>query len=370
MAGTDSLPVDRNKGDELLDVSWVLFAISTILIVGRESSKLFILRRVGPDDLLMLLAWCCTAIYTISIALSYQHGLGRHYQYLDLQDDLAALKWIYIGQGFCLFSLIFGRSSFNLYLISIMGKSKPMLRLCLLVTLVVSVVLNIALIAALYGKCGPSISKIINPVLTCYRPSALSRFSQFVGSVNVVTDAVLTIAPIALISRLNTTPKAKVGAIALLGLSSFAMAASIWRVVTIEIIFSRNLDFTWLTIPYLAASSVEQNIIIITSSVPALGPMIRYLKRRWSSASSTTSSRLASSRKSSGDSDELYHNLAMSLGMRVPHLGNHVTIVAGSQARDSEERILPLRNLAAIKTTVKTSVHVESDDHLSQTHTR
>ncbi|KAF2765191.1 hypothetical protein EJ03DRAFT_217739 [Teratosphaeria nubilosa] len=370
MAGTSSLPVDRNNGDELVDVSWILFAISTFLIVGREVSKLCIIRRMGPDDLLMLLAWCCTAVYTITIELSYHHGLGQHYQYLDLQEDLAALRWVYIGQGFCLFSLLFGRSSFNLYLISIMGKTRPMLRFCLLITLVVSAVFNIALIAALYGTCGTSIMRIINPVLTCYRPSALSRFAQFVGSVNVVTDAVLTIAPIALISRLNTTPKAKFGAIALLGLSSFAMAASIWRVVTLEIIFSTNIDFTWLVIPYFAASSVEQNIIIISTSVPALGPIVKYVKRRWSSGASITSSKLPCSRKSSEESDELYHNLALALGMRVPHLGNHVTIVAGAQARDSEERILPLRDLTTIKTTVKTSVRVESDDHLSHTDTR
>jgi hypothetical protein len=108
-------------------------------------------------------------------------------------------------------------------------------------------------------------------------------------------------------------------------------------------------------VPYYEASSLEQNIIIITASIPTLGPLLRYVRHRFSTATSTSTD---TSRRRSGDSAEIQYNLAQALGIRMPGLGNTVIITAGPLARDnnSEEHILPL---SAIKATTRTNVRVE-----------
>ena len=100
------------------------------------------------------------------------------------------------------------------------------------------------------------------------------------------------------------------------------------------------------------------NVVIIAASIPTLGPIF---KRRRSKGSSTDSS----ARALSGDSGEIQYNMAQALGMRMPKLGNSVTITAGPLVRaHSEEETLPLSPIdpAAIKRVMHTNVSVQHWD--------
>jgi hypothetical protein len=59
-----------------------------------------------------------------------------------------------------------------------------------------------------------------------------------------MTDGALTLAPVVLIWGLRTTRRAKLGASVLLGFSSLAMAAAVWRTVELDKIFVADWDFT------------------------------------------------------------------------------------------------------------------------------
>ena len=50
-------PRDVNAGYPLLLSSWILFAISTVFLAGRYTTKVAILKRFNLDDWVMLLAW-------------------------------------------------------------------------------------------------------------------------------------------------------------------------------------------------------------------------------------------------------------------------------------------------------------------------
>ena len=94
----EDMPVNRNIGDGLCVMTWVLLGVSTVLVGGRMMSKTLVLRRFRWDDVFLLLTWvrsprfkCCleecrcltnsqaTSIgYSILIQLAYHHGFGRH----------------------------------------------------------------------------------------------------------------------------------------------------------------------------------------------------------------------------------------------------------------------------------------------------
>jgi hypothetical protein len=62
-----TLPDDHNIGDGLAIMTWVMLAISTVLVAARMVSKIMILRRFRIDDVFLLITWvspiCCfTAI--------------------------------------------------------------------------------------------------------------------------------------------------------------------------------------------------------------------------------------------------------------------------------------------------------------------
>ena len=52
-----TLPPDHNIGDGLVIMTWVMFAISTVLITARMVSKIMILKRFRIDDIFLLFTW-------------------------------------------------------------------------------------------------------------------------------------------------------------------------------------------------------------------------------------------------------------------------------------------------------------------------
>ena len=52
-----TLPENRNIGDGLAIMTWVMLAISTVLVAGRMVSKIMILRRFRLDDVFILFTW-------------------------------------------------------------------------------------------------------------------------------------------------------------------------------------------------------------------------------------------------------------------------------------------------------------------------
>ncbi|KAK5723436.1 hypothetical protein LTR15_005134 [Elasticomyces elasticus] len=299
-------------------------------------------------------------IYSVALQVSYHYGLGRHYIYLTVPLSLQIIKWAYVAMAFCIVGPALGRISFAIYLLQIIGRTQHTLRSPLWALIAVQATFNTALLGATYGTCGTNILAIATPNVGCFTPSRLFDFTEAVGAVNIAADAILTIAPTILIIKLKTTTRAKAAAIALLSLSSFAMVAVVWRTVEVKTIFAwDNWDFSHNVILYYAAASVEQNVIIIAASIPTIAPIYKYLQQQRPTPSTkglNSTSATNSTTRLSGDSAYIQHNLANALGMNMPSLGNSVTITTGAQAKDSQEHILPLASLPAIKMTTRTKV--------------
>jgi len=52
-----TIPDDHNIGDGLAIMTWVMLAISTVLIAARMVSKIMILKRFRIDDVCLLMTW-------------------------------------------------------------------------------------------------------------------------------------------------------------------------------------------------------------------------------------------------------------------------------------------------------------------------
>ncbi|KAK1814339.1 hypothetical protein LTR12_011236, partial [Friedmanniomyces endolithicus] len=213
-------PPNHDAGHAVLILVWVLFGVSTALVAARAYSKIAILNRFATDDVLMSLSWASTLVYSVAIQLSYRYGLGRHYEYLNIQTSFLLLKWAYIAFAFCIVGPLAGRVSFTLYLLSIIGNARHGILYWLWSLAALQTVINVTLLTVTYSICGTDVAIIGIPSTTCFQPSPLSRFSLSAGAVNVATDAFLTFAPTLLVLRLKTTSKAKFAAITLLSLSS------------------------------------------------------------------------------------------------------------------------------------------------------
>jgi hypothetical protein len=77
-----------------------------------------------------------------------------------------------------------------------------------------------------------------------YNTIRLRNICLHISGWNAFTDGALTLAPVVLIWGLRTTRRAKWGASILLGFSSLAMGAAVWRTAELNKIFIADWDFT------------------------------------------------------------------------------------------------------------------------------
>ena len=136
--------------------------------------------------------------FAAAVQTAFHHSLGRHWEYLTYDTDLALLKWAYVAQAFSIISPAFGRVAFCFYLLAVIGKARHVLRYPLYMFIVLQGVFNFTLLIALYAICGTNMNviakyvtinftylnvrlTICSPTLTCYRPAPWADFAFFVG---------------------------------------------------------------------------------------------------------------------------------------------------------------------------------------------
>lgn len=102
---------------------------------------------------------------------------------------------------------------------------------------------------------------------------------------------------------------------------------------------------------------------MITTAIPTLGPLMKRIRQRASGKPQDQSTITSMSRQPSSESHQIQYNLIEALGIRMPGLGNQVTITAGGPRRPvSQEDMLGLTAMPAIKATRRTDIKVEQLD--------
>ncbi|TVY88724.1 hypothetical protein LAWI1_G005141 [Lachnellula willkommii] len=262
---------------------WILYGAATITILLRVIAKLSIKQQLGVDDALMTLALLLgIANFSLDTA-AVQYGLGRHFFYLTPFERVHSMKYEFLGQPVGILSPMFGRLSFMIYLLNIIVTSKP--KKWFIYSLAAQhIIINVVTIILILAQC-PHFATLWDPIGTpgrCWNPSVQADFGYFQGATNTLTDIVLTVMPISIIWNLQLAKKLKIALSVLLGLSSFAMIASIIRTMLTARIADRD-DFTYNVIVFIIWCTVENCTVIITSSIPTLRPLFVRPKRNTSS---------------------------------------------------------------------------------------
>jgi hypothetical protein len=196
---------DVNIGPSLIGLEWGFAGLAAIVLGLRLFTAAAILRRVRIADYLMALAFVCISSSSSSffpffqkwrflltrkqisavvqgalLTASYKWGLGRHFYYLDDEQRFHAMRFAFLLQGWGIASPMFGRISFCLFMLYIVGENRYM-RLSLWFSIISQVVVNVATIILIYSQCGSHPEALWDPRVhaTCLSPRAQTNFSYF-----------------------------------------------------------------------------------------------------------------------------------------------------------------------------------------------
>ncbi|KAL9065089.1 MAG: hypothetical protein Q9157_007600 [Trypethelium eluteriae] len=172
---------------------------------------------------------------------------------------------------------MFGRISFCVFLLYLLGPAKKTLKIVLWINIVQQLAINIVMLIQIYAQCGTQIAALWDQEVAahakCQSPNVETDLAFAQSALNSVCDLVLAILPPFLLWDLQMPKATKYGLLAVMMLSVFGFAASLVKLVEIKNLGSRG-DFTWNMVNLQLWVCVENNIVLMYASIPVLRPLV------------------------------------------------------------------------------------------------
>ncbi|KAJ5260139.1 hypothetical protein N7497_011036 [Penicillium chrysogenum] len=269
---------------------WAAVAIAAVIVVLRIIGKVKI-SRVGVDDGLMIFAEILAIVSTVFLTLSVKHGFGKNLETVPPNDKKDVLKYIAIQVPIVTISTTIARSAFILYILPLLGTNRYY-QAALWTVLAVQFAGNIASAVLPLSICR-DVAALWDPVVaattTCGDSAAVIKFAYYSNTFNSATDLFLAVFPTVVFWNLNLKLRIKLSLIILLSLGIVAMVASIIKTTKLDSVPSITNTGAGGGIELIRWGYIENVIIIITSSIPCIRPLIISSVRKLSSAKYTRS---------------------------------------------------------------------------------
>ncbi|KAF5865578.1 hypothetical protein ETB97_003422 [Aspergillus alliaceus] len=273
---------EPDDGPALEKGIWAAMVIAAVIVTLRVFAKVKI-GQFRVDDILMIIAMLLAIVATVFLSLSVNRGFGKDLTTLPIKDSGAVLKNIAIEIPIVTMSTTIARCSFILYLLAILGSNKTykfalwFIMIWQLSGNIVSAVLPLSICRNVNILWDPTVKT------TCGDTQAVIKFAYYSNTVNSATDLFLAVFPIPIFWNLNLKTRVKIGLIVLLSLGLVAMVASVVKTTKLNQVPSiTNLGASG-GVELIRWGYVENAIIIITSSIPCIRPLIMSSVKKFSS---------------------------------------------------------------------------------------
>ncbi|KAF2666783.1 hypothetical protein BT63DRAFT_457739 [Microthyrium microscopicum] len=276
----------ETRGSEVWAVSFIFLILSTICVGLRLYTRVFVRKWIGPDDLLILIAYLSTVAVTACVAVGNAHyDWDRHAYDIPIPLFSSSIKMFYITKIFWSIATSLVRLSVLCLYYRLISRCNAPARY--IYTLHAMTFVTIALlICYLFVNIFPC-----NPISLYWSwpPTADSNcindgtWMMATAIINTLSEAIIALLPILAVYRLRVAPHQRWSIIGLLSLGFFVAVAGafrtfyIWKTVT-------TYDMSWWAAPHWICSEVEINMALISACAAPLKPVItRILKKRRSS---------------------------------------------------------------------------------------
>ncbi|KAJ5290774.1 hypothetical protein N7478_000025 [Penicillium angulare] len=271
-----------DRGPSLEGGIWAAVIIAALIVILRVFAK-FKIKRFSIDDVLMIFAEVLAIVSTVFLTLSVKHGFGKKLGAPFTQDTSLVLKYIAIQIPIVTLSTTVARSAFIIYLLGVLGTNRAY-KIALWMVLAIQLAGNIVSAVLPLSICR-NVNILWDPTVktSCGDDAAIIKFAYFSNTFNSATDLFLAIFPTVVFWNLKLKLRIKISLIVLLSLGVIAMIASIIKTTKLDQVPSiTNLGATG-AIELIRWGYVENAIIIITSSIPCIRPLIISSVRKISS---------------------------------------------------------------------------------------
>ncbi|KAL3481253.1 hypothetical protein BJX99DRAFT_243869 [Aspergillus californicus] len=252
----------------------VVTVLSFIVVIVRLYARRVLIREVGWDDLLIVLAQLVSWATMGCCVMILHYGSGRHLAALvSTPETLVNMyKWLVTTQAVYMFNLWLCRVSGLAFYARLNPMPQFMLYLRLSFAFVSAVLVAQELIIGL--QCIP-----LSALWDGGEGRCMGSKTVFVstGALTIACDSLILLLPVQIVMSLQVKMARKV---ALLGVLCFGILTSALRLVSMIVSVQHPSDATWYFSPVIAWTCAEISAAIIALSLPALRAIFGFLKER------------------------------------------------------------------------------------------
>ncbi|TVY90792.1 hypothetical protein LAWI1_G004212 [Lachnellula willkommii] len=279
-ASVDSGPVSTDShGARILGVTSFFAAFACTAVILRVYVRIFMLKLMGADDYVMLVAMVCSVAILSFVVLEVQLGVGEHFGNPHLMKNYGQiLHWTYHHSWILVVGISGVKISVGIFLLRlIQGK---MYRRFIIGWMLFLVAFTFACVCTLIFQCLPveaawNLDLKANSKSKCFSTIVFRNIGLFNGAVNLFTDFVFASLPIPVIIPLQVNLRTKVSLIFILSLGYFACVASIVKEYYLSIFFA-NVD-NQFDDTFNLWCFIELNSGILAACLPTLRPLFASL---------------------------------------------------------------------------------------------
>ncbi|OTA89153.1 hypothetical protein M434DRAFT_79747 [Hypoxylon sp. CO27-5] len=317
-------PHDPGRGPMIMGIVWSLTIVSIALIGSRFYVRAVMLRALGTDDWLMLVAGIFQIVSSACLTRAYVWGLGMHdADMYYIPQIVNVYKWGWISSVPGTIGTIIARISIAVLLVRLFG-NKTWLKWFLIIFSVIQSILSIMFLVIVFCSVSP-VEALWNQLIPARRwdPRVQLYAAIVAQSLLSFSDLTYVLFPVTVIWKLHMPVRQKIGLAILMAMSLVTMAASILKAVLSNIIPNITGDSNepppdaqYISSLSIFTGNVEQCLVIIMGCIAPLAPMVklRFLHSIYTKLSGLVE-RLSSSRTRGKGSDyvpgahSVYHNL-------------------------------------------------------------
>ncbi|KAI4093412.1 MAG: hypothetical protein LQ339_007687 [Xanthoria mediterranea] len=285
---TPSKPPTSKLGFILLELSWALFGISTLILGLRLFSDLYYMRTFKLPSFFTLLGLLLGLAGQILITYSVHWGLGKHIESLQLTQIEMTMTYIWNAQPLQLLANTSGKLAIATLLVTLHGpkfaKAKSIFIWTLAAVQSTTVIIAISMI---YAQCDP-VEKLWKVSLpgACNGRERNEKWAYVQGAISSSVDLALAVYPIVLFWDLQIQMLKKLVLSVLFAFGIVACICCIVRTVNISRL-GQTSDLTHEVAELVIWNTAEMYLVLIAGSLPGLRPLcnkrVRALSNRQSS---------------------------------------------------------------------------------------
>ncbi|KXG52254.1 Major facilitator superfamily domain, general substrate transporter [Penicillium griseofulvum] len=280
----------KGRQPPTLGVSITLFSIATIFVALRFISRIFVVRKIGLHDWLMLVAWLVDFGFSFSLFFAVQKGLGLRSSDIRPEDELAFNKANYAFTVLYNPALMAVKTSILIFYLTL-TRNQKVFRCANYVTLFVVNAAGFALTLVNIFQCRPVSAVFLSDVPAHANCTDIVTLYLSSSPVNIITDIVILLLPMPLLTKMRLPFKQKIILVVTFSFGffvavvdvvriAFLQQAAISRSLEVKSIHIQNIggvDFSWYASLSFMWSVVEVNLSIICGCVPSLKPLVTRL---------------------------------------------------------------------------------------------